>query len=338
MKKVISIILTCCVFLTTLQANQIRAGVISLRQVSPLTVEATIKLVTPSHVDITDLEFCWGDGICVDALQFNEEINIIQGLKYYTFINAHTYLEQGGFTTSISHCCYDAEINNIETELDAEFYLETMIVLGAELNTGPHYNSDFALVDADTAYSVFSIVGAVDDPEGDTYSNEICMPANLLNFTSMEWAPLVVAPSGGGVLVWSQPWIEGTYITQICTEEKRNGTVISRTQRIVSFMIGAGFATEVSTKEISKSDIDIFPNPVNDILHISDRGANNSPLSSISIINLQGQVALVEYQNIKNESRLDVSALAQGMYYVIVLLENGEKYYKQIYINGTSSK
>ncbi len=338
MKKTIHLLLTLSLsfFITTLQANEIRAGAISLKQLTALTVEATVNIVVPSHANVTALELCWGDGTCSSLQQSNEFINPAQGLKYYTFTDAHTYPTIGNFTTSINHCCYDGAITNITNGAASNFQIETTILLlsNTELNTTPSFPNPQNLVDVDINTETLVLFGADEDVENDAYSHEICEPENVTNYSSINFpnSTLTLAPSGAGVLVWSNPGFEGVYIVQICTNETRNGQQISSSKRIVCFGVDNSFVSR--TSELSNSEILIYPNPVSGgELYIERKGELVLEGSSFLIINALGASVFTSEWDGEDQMTINVRDLPKGYYTVVLLLKDGRRLYKQIVIS-----
>jgi hypothetical protein len=84
-----------------------------------------------------------------------------------------------------------------------------------------------------------------------------------------------------------------------------------------------GAAARMSNTEISKTNLIIYPNPVNDILQIS----SESNVHNYKIMNIQGAV-LKEGKPIENS--IDVSNLSSGLYFLQMRLENGSEQIQRI--------
>jgi len=82
-----------------------------------------------------------------------------------------------------------------------------------------------------------------------------------------------------------------------------------------------------STYDLSEAGIEIFPNPVEDILSLNLNG--NRALSSLRIFNVSG-LKMVQLDQIKNETVIDISALNSGIFFVNILSENGESYFSKL--------
>jgi len=97
-----------------------------------------------------------------------------------------------------------------------------------------------------------------------------------------------------------------------------NGTDISRIAKILT-------AENLNTNNIEKFKLIMYPNPVRDILYISE---NN--LSSYEILNLSGQKI---YSNKIDKNYINLSKLMEGTYILNLILKNGknisQKFIKQ---------
>jgi hypothetical protein len=339
MKKTILLLLglSLSLLITPLQANEIRAGAISLKQLITLNVEATVQIVLPSHADITDLELCWGDGICTSLQQSNETTNAAQGLKYYTFTDTHTYPAMGAFTTSIDHCCYDGSISNITNGAASNFQIETMIVLlsnpSGDLNTTPTFTNAQSLVDVGIVTEILVLFGADADVENDVYNNEICEPENVTDYSGIDFpnSTVTLAPTGAGVLVWSNPGFQGVYIVQICTDETRNGALISSSKRIVNFVVDNEFVSK--TTALSDLEVLVYPNPVSGgKLYLERKGSIFMDGANVLLTSSLGVNVFSGEWNGLNEMAIEVGDLPKGYYTVVLLLEDGTSFYKQIVI------
>lgn len=336
MKKTILLLLSLSfvLLINPLQANEIRAGAISLKQLTTLNVEATVQIVVPFHADVTDLELCWGDGNCSYMQQSNESINTAQGLKYYTFTDVHTYPAIGNFTTSINHCCFDGAISNIENGAASNFQIETTILLlESFLNTTPTFTQAQSMVDVDITTAILILTGADEDVENDEYSHELCEPENVTNYTGINFfnSTVTLVPAGAGALIWSNPGFEGVYIVQICTEESRNGAVISTSKRIVLLGVDNEFVNK--TTELSAAEMLVYPNPVSGgELYLKRKGELSEKELNVQLVNSLGVEVFAGDWKGADDLTVEVGYLPTGSYTVVVLLEDGRRYYKQVVI------
>jgi hypothetical protein len=82
--------------------------------------------------------------------------------------------------------------------------------------------------------------------------------------------------------------------------------------------------TFLAASEVKNEELKIYPNPVNDVLHIS----NKSSIENVEIYNLAGQL-LITKNNVKSKE-INVSSLQKGIYIVKIISNGIEKSYKII--------
>ncbi len=76
----------------------------------------------------------------------------------------------------------------------------------------------------------------------------------------------------------------------------------------------------VATEDPVFDNINVFPNPANDILNI---GFDEDFTGLIEIIDIPGRVILSNYQKVKNILQFDISSLAKGIYYIKLKTDKG---------------
>ena len=86
----------------------------------------------------------------------------------------------------------------------------------------------------------------------------------------------------------------------------------------------------LSQPEFSKSLLTLYPNPVTDILHIS----STDIISKVSVYDIQGKVIKTISEINSNTSKTDLSRLQNGVYFISVVSENGEKLTKKVVKKG----
>ncbi|HHH54418.1 MAG TPA: T9SS type A sorting domain-containing protein, partial [Bacteroidetes bacterium] len=74
-----------------------------------------------------------------------------------------------------------------------------------------------------------------------------------------------------------------------------------------------------STDDLNKNQPVIYPNPVNNILYVT----NQKEILQISIINTKGESILKLIPNDINENAINVSHFQQGLYFIKILTKNG---------------
>ncbi len=312
-----------------LQANEFRAGVIQITQLTATTVEAKVALVVDIHADVTDLTLCWGDGACSSFPVLTPVVNDDWGIKTYEFTAQHSYPQVNTFTVFIEKCCYDDDLISMDNPEITDFYIETMIVLqSGELNTTPDF--DQGHLTAGMTDSIQGIHGAVTDPEGDTYSATLCEPLNALDFLwPDEFFPVgsdLFISEMDGSLGWVVPVFEGFYVAQTCMEEFRDGTLISRTQRLTCFMIGDYTSAVGSLGDIGWS---IYPNPVvNGQLVVDPGAAGFAPKAEVALFNSFQQAVYNTTIDQRNQQlEIQTGHLPEGYYYLWV--QSGEAIWYQ---------
>jgi hypothetical protein len=80
-----------------------------------------------------------------------------------------------------------------------------------------------------------------------------------------------------------------------------------------------GFFTDIV--DCKQEQLNIFPNPANNYIFIENL-AKNEAKYLLTLKNIQGQDIYIEQINFLNKFELDVSALAEGIYYLILQNEN----------------
>ena len=79
---------------------------------------------------------------------------------------------------------------------------------------------------------------------------------------------------------------------------------------------GEDYFSFLSTKTIKSKDLQIYPNPVSDILHI-----NGIQATRIEITDLNGISIMTELQNL---NRIDLSRLRSGIYFISIFSDNNK--------------
>ena len=74
-----------------------------------------------------------------------------------------------------------------------------------------------------------------------------------------------------------------------------------------------------SVSAMSKNEISLYPNPANDEIHLSISNANPSKISSIKLVDLTGKFVKEE---ILNTSKIDISSLDKGIYFLNILFDD----------------
>lgn len=110
--------------------------------------------------------------------------------------------------------------------------------------------------------------------------------------------------------------VAGIEYTFVVVAKDRSGN-ISTDAKVV-------YTIQTAIKDIAESNIKIYPNPVKGLLLLT----NSELISSIQILNIQGQIMLTSPTKLGNS--MDVSALKNGNYFVKIKSINGEQYISKI--------
>jgi len=334
MKTLISTLLLLTFLTQNAEANEFRGGHISISQLSTSSVQADVVLLIDVHGDITDLDLCWGDGIC-SAITPTSIVTLASfGLKKYTFSILHSYQDQGTYTVSIESCCFDDELGNMLNAEDDLFAIETTMALNSSFNTTPSY-SDLGAAKGSVNQGT-GISGWDDDPEGDEYVTALC---NIDVDTYQQ--PDIALPLPGneifnnsitGSISWISPPIDGTFVLQTCVTEFRDGVEISVSRRVVCFMIGE--FVSATAEPIDQLGFSIYPNPIQDKkLWIHNDGTQPSETIKISIRNVSQQLVFEERTNTAFENKMiDLDGWTAGVYFVLMETEGGSFYKKFVVV------
>ncbi len=82
------------------------------------------------------------------------------------------------------------------------------------------------------------------------------------------------------------------------------------------------FANPTSTDELVNMDIDVYPNPANDVLNVYIKGniANTNNIIG-NVLNSEGKMVSISNLN-KEVNNLDISSLTSGIYTLQVMNQN----------------
>jgi hypothetical protein len=88
-----------------------------------------------------------------------------------------------------------------------------------------------------------------------------------------------------------------------------------------SFSLHIRENNELSTPESQISQLQLFPNPTENILNLK---LSNQPIQEIVVVDLQGRVIFQEHTNgASSNSQIDVSGFINGIYIVQVTSDHG---------------
>ena len=243
-------------------------------------------------------------------------------------------LSNVGYTLVYRRCCRNATTGNIDFPSDVGFAISTTIPSNNIVNSSPImsnlypffgnnfvFNHSIVSTDLDNDVVVQTIAspqggGSSDDPipvcSSTFFSNYILALnpnyslQNLLNST----VPLTTTLNG---VLHAEGLLGGEYDFAIDTKEYRNGNVISTTHSEFSLNIFFGYVANENA--LSQVTFQLSPNPTSHSLSIS---LPDYMLKGYEIFSLEGKKLASG-----NETTVDISALAAGMYILSVSTDKG---------------
>ena len=94
----------------------------------------------------------------------------------------------------------------------------------------------------------------------------------------------------------------------------------------------AGVLSGVADVEYSKGSLSLWPMPVNDVLHVNYSSGNNTGLSTLLVHDMNGRLVMSKELRYTNDTELNVSNLASGIY-MLELTSSEEHMVKKLIIN-----
>jgi len=251
----------CLFFISYLSATHNRAGEIIVKQVDPLTVEASIVTYTKASsipADRDTLIIRWGDGTSSfcnrvngpgkngELLEFDTKLNIYKT----SFVVTHTYSLAGTYAVHMIDPNRNNGIININPPNSGEvpFYLETIFTVTND--NGPDSHSPILLQPAvDIAFVGMPFIHSPNayDIDGDSLTYEFQIPMMDIGETVPNFIPLTqISPgpdnilninSSTGEIVWESPQQEGEYNIAIRVRAYRNGVEIESVVRDMQIIV-----------------------------------------------------------------------------------------------------
>jgi len=132
-----------CLFTTDLAATHNRAGEITVEQIDPRMVKATITTYTKASSDQADrdsLTLCWGDGRCESLVRINGPIGtegipigeeLGNNIKKNIYVGFHIYPALGTYRLFMTDPNRNADVLNVNppNSVMVEFHLQTIYTL-----------------------------------------------------------------------------------------------------------------------------------------------------------------------------------------------------------------
>ena len=255
---------------STLKATHNRAGEITIEQIDPLTIKATITTYTvtsSTQADRDSLTICWGDGTCDVLIRLNGRDGDGDGVpegellpnntKKNLYMSFHVYPGLGSYKISMTDPNRNGGIINVNPPNSdmIEFHLQTIYTLlnpqFEGVNNTPQllqppidigcvgqpfvHNPNAYDIDGDSlSYHLIVPLRGIDDATGE----EVRVPNYLF--------PEMISPGAGnnhelnpvtGEFIWRAPQRAGEYNIAMIIVEYRQGTPIDTMIRDMQILI-----------------------------------------------------------------------------------------------------
>ena len=185
-----------------------------------------------------------------------------------------------------------------------------------------------------------------------SYSNKVVMTVNELPAAALAISGETAVSRGASNLVYSIPEIPNTtfYIWNLPLGFMGMSTTNSITVQVAPFATPSGtisvygvnscgqgsaaslnvtVSIHVGLNSLSTNDLKLFPNPVDDVLHIASNNASNSE-AVIQVYDAIGRLIKINQVNNQNEITLNFRNQDAGIYLVKVSYRNEAEFYKLI--------
>lgn len=265
-------VLICTLFLfcTTLQATHNRAGEITIEQIDPLTIKATITTYTVQssvQADRDSLTICWGDGTCDVLLRLNGRDTDGDGVpegdvlgnntKRNTYMSFHVYPGLGTYKISMTDPNRNGGIVNVNPPNSdmIEFHLQTVYTLLNPQFEGMN-NTPRLLqppIDIGCVGQPFIHNPNAYDVDGDSLSYHLIVPYRGIDEETGEEIPVpnyafpdMINPGAGnnhtldpvtGDFIWRAPQRAGEYNIAMIIVEYRQGVPLDTMIRDMQILI-----------------------------------------------------------------------------------------------------
>ncbi|MCZ2100006.1 MAG: gliding motility-associated C-terminal domain-containing protein [Chitinophagales bacterium] len=241
----------------SLYATHNRAGEITYRQLSPLTIELTITTYTKASsvaADRDSLDVNWGDGTTQFVRRDNSRTKFEPNdIKINYYVAQHTYPGVATYTVSFLDPNRISGILNVNypNSIDIPFFLSTTFTLLDQQFQG--FNNSAVLlqppIDIGCVNKVFIHNPNAYDPDGDSLAYELTPPLQDINVPvpgyrypnevgTVSGNRLTINPTTGEIR-WDSPKIQGEYNIAIKIKEYRNGRLINVILRDMQIFIKA---------------------------------------------------------------------------------------------------
>jgi hypothetical protein len=315
-------LLVCCsVFSKSNFAQDIRGAWIEYKWISGYTYSITASMIIDSANKTNHSLSCYfGDG---DSTSFPKDSISFGKVIIYKYSTTHTYSGPGVFTLYCSDKYRIGGINNIPNSYSKSIFIESLLSINQFMgpNSSPSITAYPIYFGPPSGNQVFYNPG-LSDPDGDSLSYQLINCSGFPNPINY-YLPSNASVDAFGTLSFHKDSV-GVYAFAYLVKQWRkdlDGNWVLNGHVIIDFVLNN--ATGVGIKEFDKKEsVNIYPNPVSNILNIKSNSKNNS---EIEIINCLGQTILKQNYS----ESIDVSKLESGYY---ILKVTGDKNYYSKFI------
>ncbi|MFZ4473619.1 MAG: gliding motility-associated C-terminal domain-containing protein [Saprospiraceae bacterium] len=241
-----------------LWATHNRAGEIHIRQIGPLTIEATIITWTKAssiNADRDTLTICWGDFVCEAVNRSNgpNDKGVVWpgDIKYNLYVARHTYAGPATFRISMTDPNRIAGILNVNppSSENIPFHLETVYSF-QDPQFGGSNTTPYLLqppIDQACKGKPFKHNPNAYDPDGDSLSYEFIVPLQSVNTPVPNYSfPNFITPGPNnnlsinrktGDILWTSPQRAGEYNLAFIIISWRDGAPIDTTVRDMQILV-----------------------------------------------------------------------------------------------------
>lgn len=316
-----SIILLCGLFGVKTNAQALIGGELTYS----IDGEIVTFYVTTYSVDAPNSE-AWleyGDGSSsfpeLSSVMINDSVYQNYGSAVHILFATGTYL-----ITCKSDNLID-NVRNIEDSGTKSLFMDILVFNDIDfintppLHTSPIYNFEIT----DDCYVTHT--ESATDAEGDSlvYTNSLFEVYGGEDYSSFPESTDSIGFTDSGIFYWRNAIYRDMYALQFETREYRAGQLLGETVRKIITPVNCGI---VSTNDFNNTSLNIFPNPVNDVLHVA---LPFNDAFTYAIFDATGRLVI---SNTTYQSSFDTQPLKSGLY-LLVIQQNGVKttstFYKQ---------
>ena len=254
---------------TLLQATHNRAGEITIEQIDPLTIQATITTYTVTssvQADRDSLTLCWGDGTCDVLIRINGNLGpegfpqgepLANNTKLNRYRSMHVYPGLGTYKISMTDPNRNGGIINVNPPNSnmIEFHLQTVYTLLNPQFEGRN-NTPILLqppIDIGCVGQTFIHNPNAYDVDGDSLSYHLIVPLRGIDDDTGEEIPVpnyafpdMISPGAAnnhtldpvtGDFVWRTPRRPGDYNIAMIIVEYRQGVALDTMIRDMQILI-----------------------------------------------------------------------------------------------------